>query len=148
MWKLSRARSATSSSIEWHRQFSRRAGSWPHTLYCSFIPSASRTNGSRTSRHSLSSLVRMRGRARWPLCPITTVRYSALAGCVATRSFLRDDVVSGQGAAVGSNGPQFDVSTAVRAVRDYNAGVYRGRRNVDVDRMGYERFRGGLPNDQ
>jgi len=37
---------------------------------------------------------------------------------------------------------------AIRAVRAYNAGTYRGRRNVDVDRIAYERFRGGLPDDQ
>jgi hypothetical protein len=48
----------------------------------------------------------------------------------------------------GFNRLRFDESTATGAVRDYNAGVYRGRRNVDVDRMAYERFRGGLPDDR
>lgn len=44
--------------------------------------------------------------------------------------------------------PRFDPATAARAVRAYNAETYRGRRNVDVDRAAYDRFRGGLPSDR
>ncbi len=36
----------------------------------------------------------------------------------------------------------------MRAVRAYNAGSYRGRLNVEVDRIAYERFRAGLPDDE
>jgi hypothetical protein len=43
---------------------------------------------------------------------------------------------------------RFDADTAIRAVRAYNAGTYRGRNNLEVDRMAYERFRGGLPEDE
>lgn len=34
---------------------------------------------------------------------------------------------------------------AVRAVLEYNAGSYRGRRNIDIDREAYARFAGGVP---
>lgn len=37
---------------------------------------------------------------------------------------------------------------AREAVAAYNRGSYRGRRNVDVDRIAYSRFRSGLPADQ
>ena|SRR2546422_551549 len=40
-----------------------------------------------------------------------------------------------------------DPALAVRAVRAYNRGRYRGRLNVDIDRDGYERFRHGLSAD-
>ncbi|HYL13881.1 MAG TPA: hypothetical protein VEV41_12645 [Terriglobales bacterium] len=36
---------------------------------------------------------------------------------------------------------------AVKAVRDYNRGSYRGRMNVDLDREAYNRFRKGLSNE-
>lgn len=43
---------------------------------------------------------------------------------------------------------RIDPDAAVRAVRAYNDGSYLGRKNVEVDRAGYERFRGGLPEDE
>jgi hypothetical protein len=43
---------------------------------------------------------------------------------------------------------RIEPAPAVAAVRAYNAGSYRGRRNVDVDRAAYDRFRGGLPKDE
>lgn len=43
---------------------------------------------------------------------------------------------------------RFDPETAIRAVRAYNADSYRGRPNVEVDRIAYERFRAGLPDDE
>lgn len=42
----------------------------------------------------------------------------------------------------------FDPETARRAVNTYNSGDYRGRRNVEIDRYAYERFRNGLPDDE
>ena len=42
---------------------------------------------------------------------------------------------------------RIDAKDAVQHVCDYNAGCYRGRRNIDLDREGYERFRNGLSND-
>jgi hypothetical protein len=59
----------------------------------------------------------------------------------------RDDMLI-DNASAGLNRLRFDESTAIGAVRDYNAGVYRGRQNVDIDRIAYERFRGGLPDDR
>ena len=50
---------------------------------------------------------------------------------------------------IDQHGPaSFTVATAVQAVRDYNRGSYRGRRNVDVDRVAYDRFRNGVPDDR
>ena len=43
---------------------------------------------------------------------------------------------------------RIDPATAASAVRAYNAGSYRGRRNIDVDRAAYDRFRSGLPTDE
>lgn len=40
---------------------------------------------------------------------------------------------------------RIDTKAAVEAIRDYNGGCYRGRRNIDLDRDAYSRFRGGLP---
>jgi hypothetical protein len=42
---------------------------------------------------------------------------------------------------------RIDPEDAVQHVRDYNADYYRGRRNVDLDREAYERFRNGLSNN-
>jgi hypothetical protein len=42
---------------------------------------------------------------------------------------------------------RIDAKEAVQNVRDYNAGFYRGRRNVDLDREAYERFHNGLSNN-
>src|SRR5207253_2299054 len=43
-----------------------------------------------------------------------------------------------------SQGPwvllRIDAKDAVQHVRDYNAGLYRGRRNVDLDREAYDKF--------
>lgn len=39
---------------------------------------------------------------------------------------------------------RIDAKDAVQHVRDYNGGFYRGRRNVDLDREAYGRFRNGL----
>ena len=47
-----------------------------------------------------------------------------------------------------SSGLRFDSETAIGAIRAYNAGEYRGRANLDIDRIAYERFRAGLPNDE
>lgn len=44
-------------------------------------------------------------------------------------------------------GIRFDEVTAVNAVRSYNAGVYRGRRNIEVGQIAFDRFRDGLPVD-
>jgi hypothetical protein len=41
----------------------------------------------------------------------------------------------------------FDSATAIRAIRNYNDGRYRGRPNLDLDRIAYDRFGSGLPND-
>ena len=41
-----------------------------------------------------------------------------------------------------------DPSAAARAVREYNAGTYRGCKNVDVDQAAYDRFRNGLPENE
>src|SRR5437016_9236229 len=50
-----------------------------------------------------------------------------------------------------SQGPwvllRIDAKDAVQHVRDYNAGLYRGRRNVDLDREAYDKFRNGLSNN-
>jgi len=43
---------------------------------------------------------------------------------------------------------QLDSETAICAVRLYNAGRYRGRPNIVLDRMAYDLFRNGLPNDE
>jgi hypothetical protein len=43
---------------------------------------------------------------------------------------------------------RFDAESAVQAVRDYNSGSYRGRRNLDLDRIAYDRFRNGIPDEQ
>ena len=45
-------------------------------------------------------------------------------------------------------GLRLNRQTAINAVRDYNADYYKGRRNVDLDRDGYQRFRAGLPDDE
>ena len=42
----------------------------------------------------------------------------------------------------------FDSETATCAVRLYNAGAYRGRPNLVLDQMAYDRFRNGLPDDE
>jgi hypothetical protein len=42
---------------------------------------------------------------------------------------------------------RIDAKDAVQHVRDYNAGFYRGRRNLDLDREAYDRFRNGLSNN-
>jgi hypothetical protein len=47
----------------------------------------------------------------------------------------------------GLRGLRIDTNDAVQAVRDYNADFYRGRRNIDLDREAYDRFRNGLSND-
>ena len=41
-----------------------------------------------------------------------------------------------------------DSASAITAVREYNAGRYRGQANVDIDRRAYDRFRNGLPDDE
>ncbi len=43
---------------------------------------------------------------------------------------------------------QFDSKTAIDAVRAYNAGAYRGRPNLEIDRIAYQRFRAGFPDDE
>ena len=40
---------------------------------------------------------------------------------------------------------RIDPETAIRAVRDYNDGSYRGRRNLELDKFAYDSFREGLP---
>src|SRR4051794_39730937 len=40
------------------------------------------------------------------------------------------------------------IEVATRAVEAYNRGTYRGRLNLDVDRVAYERFADGLPDDR
>jgi hypothetical protein len=42
---------------------------------------------------------------------------------------------------------RIDSKDAVQAICDYNRGFYRGRRNIDLDREAYDRFRNGLSND-
>ena len=43
---------------------------------------------------------------------------------------------------------RIDPVAAVVAVRTYNAGSYRGRTNIEVDRIAYERFRHGIPSSR
>ena len=43
------------------------------------------------------------------------------------------------------NSFRVDSPTAIRVVRDYNAGSYRGRTNIEIDRLAYEHFRDGIP---
>jgi hypothetical protein len=43
---------------------------------------------------------------------------------------------------------RIDPAAAVAAVRTYNAGSYRGRTNIEIDWMAYERFRGGIPSSR
>jgi len=40
------------------------------------------------------------------------------------------------------------VEIAIQAIREYNAGCYKGRRNIDLDHEGYELFQGGLSDDE
>ena len=40
---------------------------------------------------------------------------------------------------------RLDAIPALRAIRAYNVGSYRGRPNLEVDRAAYDRFRGGVP---
>lgn len=47
-----------------------------------------------------------------------------------------------------SSGLRFDSETAIGAIRAYNVGEYRGRANLEIDRIAYERFRAGLPDDE
>src|SRR5262245_1746602 len=42
---------------------------------------------------------------------------------------------------------RIEAAEAVRHIRDYNADFYRGRRNVELDREAYDRFRKGLSNN-
>jgi hypothetical protein len=44
-------------------------------------------------------------------------------------------------------GMHLDPAAAMRAVHAYNSDSYRGRPNLVVDREAYDRFRGGLPED-
>ena len=41
-----------------------------------------------------------------------------------------------------------DAGKAIRAVREYNAGGYHGRTNLDIDRTAYARFRDGVPRSE
>jgi hypothetical protein len=42
----------------------------------------------------------------------------------------------------------FTSDAAVQAVRNYNRDSYRGQKNIDVDRIAYDRFRHGIPDEQ
>lgn len=42
---------------------------------------------------------------------------------------------------------RLDPAVAVRAVAEYNAGSYRGRTNIELDRIAYDRFRDGIPEE-
>jgi hypothetical protein len=39
---------------------------------------------------------------------------------------------------------RIDPRVSVQCIREYNAGIYRGRRNIEIDREAYDRFRNGL----
>ena len=45
-------------------------------------------------------------------------------------------------------GIHIDSATAVDAVHAYNAGSYRGRPNLELDHLAFDRFRTGLPEDK
>jgi len=47
----------------------------------------------------------------------------------------------------GHGGLGISAKDVVQAIRDYNAGCYTGRRNIELDRVAYQRFRNGLSND-
>ena len=47
----------------------------------------------------------------------------------------------------GHGGLRISTKDAVQAIRDYNAGSYRGRPNIELDSEAYKTFRNGLSND-
>jgi hypothetical protein len=61
---------------------------------------------------------------------------------VPTRAVVREPFLSR-----GHSGLRISTKDAVQAIRDYNGGSYRGRRNIELDREAYKRFGNGLPNN-